>query len=119
MRSNPAQQPFFYFRLENISKSYLNFSTFNGRSTDTKSLLGLLLVSFVCLREQIHSKNFYRRGGRLSSQCTDGVDTYVQTGSGVKHGPYFRTRFPRMRSFDCSSVLSDFNMQTFNYQKNS
>ena len=47
MRSNPAHQLFFIFQPENILRSNLNFSTSYGRSTDLKSLLGLLLVSFL------------------------------------------------------------------------
>ena len=41
------------FQLEHMFRSYLNFSTFYGRSTDLKSFLGLLLVSFIWLGEKI------------------------------------------------------------------
>ena len=37
----------------NILRSYLNFSSTYGRTTDFKSLLGLLLVSFKRLGEKI------------------------------------------------------------------
>ena len=54
MRSNPAHQPFFFkFQLENILRSNLNYSTSHDRLTDLKSLLGLLLVSFIRLGEKI------------------------------------------------------------------
>ena len=53
MRSNPAHHLFFIFQLENILPYNLNFSTFYGRSTVLKSLLGLLLVSFIWVREKI------------------------------------------------------------------
>ena len=46
MRSNLAHRLFFIFQFENILRSNLNISTSEGRSTDLKSLLGLLLVSF-------------------------------------------------------------------------
>ena len=60
MGSNPALQLFFIYQLENIFRSYLNFSTSYGRLTDLKSLLGLSLVNFI---------------------CQDGVDiAYAQTG---------------------------------------
>ena len=56
MSSNPALQLFFIYQLENIFRSYLNFSTSYGRLTDLKSLL----VNFI---------------------CQDGVDiAYAQTG---------------------------------------
>ena len=81
MRSNPAHRLFFIFQLENILLSNLNFSTSYGRSTDLKSLLGLLLVSFIWLGENFTTIFIYRRGGRLSLQCPDGIDiAYVQTG---------------------------------------
>ena len=80
MRSNPAHHLFFIFQLENILPYNLNFSTFYGRSTDLKSLLGLLLVSFIWVREKI-SLQYLLIGGRLSTPCPDGVDiTYVKTG---------------------------------------
>ena len=56
MRSNPAHQISFIFQPENILRSYLNFSTSYGRSTDSKSLLGLSSVSFKWLGEQISLK---------------------------------------------------------------
>ena len=60
MRSNPAHQLFFIFQLENILRSNLNFSTSYGRLTDLKSLLGLLLVSFIWLGEKISKIYTYR-----------------------------------------------------------
>ena len=56
MRSSPAHQQFFIFQLENIVRSHLNFSTSYGRLTDFKSLLGLLLVSFIWVGEKISLK---------------------------------------------------------------
>ena len=38
---------FFIFQLENILRSYLNFSTSYGRLPDLKSLLGSLLMRFL------------------------------------------------------------------------
>ena len=65
MRSNPAHQLFFIFQLEKILRSNLNFSTSYGRFTDLKSILGLLLVSFIWLGEKNFTKIFtYRRGLR-------------------------------------------------------
>ena len=52
MRSNPAHQLFFIYQLENILRSNSNFSTSYARLTDFKSLLGWLLVSFICLGEK-------------------------------------------------------------------
>ena len=52
MRSNPAHQVFFIFQLEDILRSYFNFSTSYGRSTDFKSLIGLLLGIFIWFREK-------------------------------------------------------------------
>ena len=43
---------FFILQLEIILRSNLNSSTCYGRSTDLKSLLGLLLVSFIWLGEK-------------------------------------------------------------------
>ena len=82
MRSNPAYRLFLIFQLVNILRSNLNFSTSYGRSTDFKSLLGLLLVSFIWLGEKKYHYNIYlSAGGRLSTPCPDGVDiAYVQTG---------------------------------------
>ena len=51
-RSNPAHQLFFIFQLQNILRSYLNLSTSYGRLTDLRSSLGLLVVSFIWLREK-------------------------------------------------------------------
>ena len=56
MRSNPVHQLFFIFQLDNILLSYLNFLTSYGRLTDLKSLIGLLLVSFIWLGEKISLK---------------------------------------------------------------
>ena len=53
MRSNPAHQLFFIFRLENFLRSNLNSSTSYGRLIDCKSFSGLLLVRFLCLGEKI------------------------------------------------------------------
>ena len=53
MCSNPAHQLFFIFQLENILRSNSNLSTSYGRSTDLKSFLGLLLLSFIWLGEKI------------------------------------------------------------------
>ena len=81
MRSNPAHGFFFIFQLQNILLFNLNFSTSYGRSTDFKSLLGLLLVSFIWLGEKFHYNIYLSAGGRLSLPCPDGVDiAYVQTG---------------------------------------
>ena len=52
MRSNPADEQFFIFQLKNILRSYLNFSTSYGRSTDLKSLLGLLSMSLIWLGQK-------------------------------------------------------------------
>ena len=49
MRSNTAHHFFFIFKSVKILRSYINISTSYGRSNDLKSLLGLLLVSFICL----------------------------------------------------------------------
>ena len=82
MRSNPAHQLFFIFQLENILRSNLNFSTSYGRLTDLKSLLGLLLVSFIWLGEKIPLRYVLIGGVDVfSTPCPDGVDiAYVQTG---------------------------------------
>ena len=53
MRSNPVHRISLIFQLENILRSNLNLSTSYGRSTNLKSLLGLLLVSFLWLGEKI------------------------------------------------------------------
>ena len=72
MRSNPAHKLFFIFQLENILRPDLNFLTSYGRLTDLKSLLGLLLVSFIFT---------YQRDRRLSTTCLDGFDfAQAQTG---------------------------------------
>ena len=63
MRSNPAHQLCFIFELENILQSNLNFSTSYGRLTDLKSLLELLLVSFIWLWEKISLKYLFLGGG--------------------------------------------------------
>ena len=47
---------FFIFHFKNILRSNLKFSTSYGRPTDLKSLLGLLLVSFIWLDEKISQK---------------------------------------------------------------
>ena len=47
MRSNPVPTFLFIFQLKNFLWSNLKFSTFYGRSTDLKSIFGLLLVSFI------------------------------------------------------------------------
>ena len=52
----PRTNCFFYFQLENILRSNLNFSTSYGRSTDLKFILRLLLVSFIWLGEKISLK---------------------------------------------------------------
>ena len=71
MRSNPAYDLLFIFQLENILRSNLKFSTSYGRSTDLKSLFGLLLVSFIWLGEKISLKYL----------LIDGVDfAHAQTG---------------------------------------
>ena len=62
MHSNLTHRLFFIFHLENILRSNLNFSTSYSRSTDLKSLLGLLLVSFTWLGEKISLKYLVRRG---------------------------------------------------------
>ena len=54
MRSDPAHHLFLIFQLENILRTYLNFSTSYGRLTDLKSLLELLLVSFIRLGGKFH-----------------------------------------------------------------
>ena len=51
---------------QNILRSNLNFSTSYGRSTDLKSLSGLLLVSFIWLGEKISLKYLLIGGERLS-----------------------------------------------------
>ena len=71
MRSNPAHRLLSIFRLENILRSNLNFSTSYGPSTDLKSLSGLLLVSFIGLGEKISLK-YLLIGGAMGA--------YVQTG---------------------------------------
>ena len=79
MRSNPAHQLFFIFKLENILRCNLNFSTSYGRSTDRNSLIGPLLVSFIWLEENISLK--YLLIGGAPPPCPDDVDiAYVQTG---------------------------------------
>ena len=65
MRSNPAHHLFFIFQLKNILRSNLNFSTSYCRSTYFKSLLGLLLVSFIWLREKISLKYLLIGGGGM------------------------------------------------------
>ena len=66
MRSNPAPQYRLISQLENILRSYLNFSTSYGRSTDLKSLLELLFVTYIWPWEKISLKYFHIGGGRLS-----------------------------------------------------
>ena len=56
MCSNLAHRLFFIFQLETILRSDSNFSTSYGRSTDLKSLLGLLLISLIWLGENISLK---------------------------------------------------------------
>ena len=81
MRSNPAPQYRLISQLGNILRSYLNFSTSYGRSTDLKSLLGLLLVSFIWLGGKISIKYLIIGGGTFVPPCPDGVGiAYVQTG---------------------------------------
>ena len=62
------------FQLENILRPDLNFSTFYGRLTDSKSFWGL--------GEKYFTEIFtYRRGGLLSTPCLDGVEiANAQTG---------------------------------------
>ena len=64
MRSIPAHKLSFIFEIENILWSYFNFSTSYGRSTDLKSLVGLLLVSLNGSEKKKFTKIFtYRRVG--------------------------------------------------------
>ena len=65
MCSNLAHQVFF-FLLENILRSNFNFTTSYDRLTDLKSLLGLLLVSFIWLGEKFHLNIYLSAEGRLS-----------------------------------------------------
>ena len=82
MRPNLEHQLFFILQLEIILPSSLNSSTCYGCSTDLKSLLGLLLVSFIRLGEKISLR--YLLIGVLGDVCPpypDGVEiAYVQTG---------------------------------------
>ena len=55
MRSNPAYD-FLFIQLENTLRSYLKFSTSYGCWTDSKSIFGLLLVSFIWIGETISLK---------------------------------------------------------------
>ena len=69
MRSNPAHHHFFIFEPENILGFTLIFSTSYGRLTDLKSLLGLLLVSFIWLGQKISLKYLFL-GGRGGDVCS-------------------------------------------------
>ena len=81
MRPNPAHKLFFIFKLENILRSYLNFSTSYGRLTDLNSLLRLLLASFIWLEEKISLKYLLTIGRAFVPPCPDDVDiANVQTG---------------------------------------
>ena len=83
MRSNPVHQLFFIFQPENILRSNSNFSTSYGRSTDSKSLLGLLLVIVIWLGGKISVKYLLigGEGGTFVPPCPDGVEiAYVQSG---------------------------------------
>ena len=51
-----ASSLFIFFQYKNISRSYLNFSTFYGRLADLNSLLELLSVSFKKVGEKISRK---------------------------------------------------------------
>ena len=55
-RPNLVPTFLFIFQLKKMLWSYLKFSTSYGRSTDLKSLFGLLLVSFIWLWEKISLK---------------------------------------------------------------
>ena len=64
---------FFIFQLKNISPSNFKFSTSYGRSTDLKSLFGLLFASFKWLGEK-HLLKYLLSGGEdvcppLSKRC--------------------------------------------------
>ena len=92
MRSNPTQCMFFILQLENILRSYFNFSPSYGRLTDSKSLLGLLLVSFIWLGEKMHPMP---RRCRLRS-CPDWLRTQN----------YLRVFFcMRLKTHDASRLL--------------
>ena len=64
----PRTSCFFILKLDNILRSDLNCSTSYGRSTHLKPLIGLLLVSFICLGEKNSLKCLLigGQGGRLS-----------------------------------------------------
>lgn len=66
MRSNPVPA-FFIFQLKNILRSNLKFSTYYGRSTDSKSLFGLLSASFIRLGEKISLKDLLIGVGTVST----------------------------------------------------
>ena len=68
MRPNLEHELFFILQLEIILRSNLNSATCYGRSTDLKSLLGLLLLSFIWLGERISLTYLLIGGGgeRLS-----------------------------------------------------
>ena len=51
-----ASSLFIFFQYKNISRSYLNFSTFYGRLADLNSFLELLSVSFKKVGEKISRK---------------------------------------------------------------
>ena len=48
---------YFFFQYKNISRSYLNFSTFYGRLADLNSFLELLSVSFKKVGEKFQENN--------------------------------------------------------------
>ena len=77
LRSNPVPTFLFILQLKNILRSNLKFSTSYGRSTDLKSLFGLLLVSFIWLGEKISLKYLLIGGGHSSLLGPDGVDLYL------------------------------------------
>ena len=66
MRSNPAHELFFIFQLENIFRSYLNFSTSYARLTDLKSFKGYYKWDFYGLQKNFHLNIYLSAGGRLS-----------------------------------------------------
>jgi len=64
----------FFFPPENISRSFLNFSSSYGCSTDLKFLLGLLLVSFIWLGEKKYTIIYTYRRGDVCPPFPEGVD---------------------------------------------
>ena len=73
--SKPTHHRSFIFHLENILRSYLNFSTSYGSLTDLKPLLDLLFVSFIWLGENFEFFLMLTFGGHCVYRI---VQTYYQ-----------------------------------------